>query len=322
MSDRTPSRAAPDAREPLGAYAPAAAPHDAAPHDAAYTPDEKLRCEIEKLRAETLALRRPFYQTPGPWLAGVTALAGIIGVGIQYQKSERAYELAAIKREQAQLDIAVLERKRAQADSARARADSARLQADSQLTLVSQQLQSTQALRGREEERLRVVMAQLSRIQSAPGAQATVAAAVQRSLDTLQSAIQASQAAAAQSRRSVRTIDRLRTEIAAPAKQAARTTVYLQFSGGGDEARDRALMQRLQATLGAAGYAAPGVERVREREGSSVRYFHDADRASAEAVADLVARTVPLAGRPQVIRPGYTEGRGIIEVWIDLTRTR
>ncbi len=70
--------------------------------------DLKLQLEIDKLQAEIAVLRRPWYRNAPIVLTAATVVAGALGIGIQYVKSDRAYELAKIERAQAQLDIAQL----------------------------------------------------------------------------------------------------------------------------------------------------------------------------------------------------------------------
>jgi hypothetical protein len=82
--------------------------------DVKYTTDEKLRWEIEKLRAEVDGLRRAPYRNPNLLL---TALVGLAGIGLQYANSARTYTLAQKKTEQAKLDIVKLDAKRAETDS-------------------------------------------------------------------------------------------------------------------------------------------------------------------------------------------------------------
>jgi chromosome segregation ATPase len=71
---------------------------------ATYTNDDKLRWEIEKLMAETKNLTRPYIKSPSSWITLMTVILGVFGVGIQYFKSDREYQLAEIKRQQAALE--------------------------------------------------------------------------------------------------------------------------------------------------------------------------------------------------------------------------
>lgn len=50
-----------------------------------YTPDEKLRWEIEKLRTETRNLRRPWIANPASWLAIVTTFVALTTAFTQYR---------------------------------------------------------------------------------------------------------------------------------------------------------------------------------------------------------------------------------------------
>jgi hypothetical protein len=68
-----------------------------------YTDNDKRRWEIEKLRAETTNLKRPYIKSPSSWITIMTALVAVLGIGIQYAKSDREYKLAEIQRQQAVL---------------------------------------------------------------------------------------------------------------------------------------------------------------------------------------------------------------------------
>lgn len=74
-----------------------------------YTESDKLHWEVDKLRAEVTGIQRSYLKSPGSWIPMVTAIVAIIGVGVQYFKSDREYQLADIKRQQALLDIQRLE---------------------------------------------------------------------------------------------------------------------------------------------------------------------------------------------------------------------
>lgn len=104
-----------------------------------------------------------------------------------------------------------------------------------------------------------------------------------------------------------------------PADAPRRTLVYLQFYGGGDEAADRERVREVQRALIAAGFNAPGVDSVSVRS-NSVRYTVPEDRALAESVGRLTARTLgwPDGSIPaRVSRVRMPAGR--LEVWLDLT---
>ena len=68
--------------------------------------DKRLTAELplEKLRAETASLNRPYIKSPSSWITILTVILGLFGVGLQYAKSDRDYQLAEIKRQQAALE--------------------------------------------------------------------------------------------------------------------------------------------------------------------------------------------------------------------------
>jgi hypothetical protein len=277
----------------------------------AATDDEKRYWEVRKLRAETRALRRSPLRNPNIMLTGVTALVGVIGMYVQYTRSNKEYQLAQIKTEQAKLEIEQL--------------DAQRTRATELLEQAKRDVAATQQRRADAERRLAIIDSTLKVATAAIEASgsrtaAPVAAAVQHAATQLQAAKNASQAEDQESRRSLQRLERLQREVAAPAA-AAQRTVYLQVGRGGDEVGHLRAMRDLQAALQGAGYQAPGIERVSEHDGSTVRYFHDADLPAANAVADLIAATLPSVGRPKVWKPGYAQDAKVLEVWIDFGRT-
>ncbi|HET7229122.1 MAG TPA: hypothetical protein VFJ16_03935 [Longimicrobium sp.] len=94
--------------------------------------------------------------------------------------------------------------------------------------------------------------------------------------------------------------------------------VYLQFQG---DPAQRATMNALMAALNAHGLNAPGVERVPRGADNTVRYFHGRDRALADTVAAVVART-PGLPRLRVGPARYAGPLGQIEVWVRLPATQ
>ena len=64
---------------------------------------QKLRLETAKLQAEIRSLRKPNLTV---WF---TALVGLLGIGLQYIRSNREYELATIRKEKTELDQIKLE---------------------------------------------------------------------------------------------------------------------------------------------------------------------------------------------------------------------
>jgi hypothetical protein len=94
--------------------------------------------------------------------------------------------------------------------------------------------------------------------------------------------------------------------------------VYIQFQGS----MSRELMNQLRQDLAAAGYAAPGVERIRPPFESDVRYFFPADEEVANAVASRTQTFFMRRGcqiwlpAHRFAVPGAREGQ--VEVWVSL----
>lgn len=110
-----------------------------------YTNDDKLRWEVEKLRAEAKNLNRPYVKTPSSWLTIMTAIVGIFGIGIQYIKSDNAYQLAEIKRQQTILEIEQAKSARQQVFEEISDAKNTLAQLQSQREQLSQTLNGLQA---------------------------------------------------------------------------------------------------------------------------------------------------------------------------------
>lgn len=70
-----------------------------------YNTETKLRYEIEKLRAETHNLTRPWLHNPASWITILTTVIALGGIGFQAIKSDYEYRSSQIKLEQAKLDI-------------------------------------------------------------------------------------------------------------------------------------------------------------------------------------------------------------------------
>ncbi|MBC8153908.1 MAG: SPOR domain-containing protein [Bacteroidetes bacterium] len=71
---------------------------------AGYTVEDKLRCEIEKLEAETANLKRTWIDNPASWVTILTTIVALGGVALQYTRSDREYQLVQIKTERLALD--------------------------------------------------------------------------------------------------------------------------------------------------------------------------------------------------------------------------
>jgi hypothetical protein len=189
------------------------------PHDQ----DEKSRWEIAKLRAEVHALNRAPYKNPSLFLAGLTALVGMLGIGIQYAKSDNAYQLAEIKRQQASLEIAQLAIKRSEADSL--------------LTIAVTQLQATSARRAEQERKLAAAESALVSVQQAlsnssaadnPG----VAVAVRNATALVQEAGRNSQVATQEAQSTIQDVQQLRSEFQAPGTRDSRARSTIVVTGG------------------------------------------------------------------------------------------
>jgi DNA repair exonuclease SbcCD ATPase subunit len=79
-----------------------------------YTTEDKLRWEVEKLQAEVVNLKRAWIHNPASWFTIITAIVALVGVAIQYVKSDNAFTLSEIKRQQSELKTSETENLRQQ----------------------------------------------------------------------------------------------------------------------------------------------------------------------------------------------------------------
>lgn len=70
-----------------------------------YSTETKLRYEIEKLKAETHHLTRPWLRNPASWITILTTILAIGGIGFQAIRSDYEYRSSQIKLEQAKLEM-------------------------------------------------------------------------------------------------------------------------------------------------------------------------------------------------------------------------
>jgi flagellar biosynthesis chaperone FliJ len=194
------------------------------------TPEEKLKFEIAKLRAEHAATTRPLYYNPAIVIAMVTALATTAGALYQIGRSTRQFELAEIKRERALLELSELQQKRIAQDTA--------------LKRLSAQYAATSARVAQEEERLTTAAAELRRLQNFLQANQTVApglvAAVAQATDAVQAASSHSEERAIEAGNVAAQVEGLRGDLRAPARPDAsdrRTAVVTGGFGSVDQAR-------------------------------------------------------------------------------------
>ena len=81
------------------------------------TEEERLEFQHRKLKAEVAVLERPWYRSGTAILTGVAVVTSLLGSGVQFARSQRQFDLATIKYERTQLDIAKLELEKKRNDS-------------------------------------------------------------------------------------------------------------------------------------------------------------------------------------------------------------
>src|SRR5947209_1359361 len=109
-----------------------------------YTNKDKLNWEVEKLKSEVDSLKRPYIKTPSSWITIMTVILGLFGIFIQYSKSDREYQLAEIKHQQASLDTELAKKTRQQVLDEIAQAKESLSQLQSQREGASQKLNQLQ----------------------------------------------------------------------------------------------------------------------------------------------------------------------------------
>ncbi|KAA5548103.1 hypothetical protein [Adhaeribacter rhizoryzae] len=178
-----------------------------------HTSDEKLHWEIEKLKAEVDTHKRSHYKNPS---LIITALLGILGIWLQYKSSNREYQLAEIKKEQAEPDIANLEVKRTQVTLDITNLNKKRAETDQLLAQAQQDLNTTLQQRKLEEQKIADAFNSLTKAQAAlaKGQSSTaVVAAVKDATALIKDASQTNQVNAQKSRATLKRIERLRKEV-------------------------------------------------------------------------------------------------------------
>lgn len=174
--------------------------------DSPYSTDEKLRWEVEKLKAEVKAQERSPYRNPSLLVAVFTAFLGLAGIWIQYVKSDMAYQLAEIKKEQTMLEIEKLNQQRAETDQLLARA-----QQELEATLASYKEKERQykELENALNQAKEALAAREQQGQASPAA----AEAVKDASVMLRRASRSNQADAASSGTTLRRIKQLRSDV-------------------------------------------------------------------------------------------------------------
>lgn len=122
-----------------------------------YNVETKLRCEIDKLKAETKNLTRPWIHNPASWITIVTTIIAIGGVLFQAVRSDYEYRRSEIKLEQAKLEIVKAEDKSEKLKDEVARAEALLNQLNDQRQSASAEL----ALLEEQSKKLKDFAAQL-----------------------------------------------------------------------------------------------------------------------------------------------------------------
>jgi hypothetical protein len=256
--------------------------------------DLRAQAEIEKIRAETEALRRPAPYTWTNWIpliAGLGALfTATVGGVIQWRLTDLQIERQKIEADRKTVD--------AQKATVSAQEEVLKLKSERADIETAKKLAITELTAAREK--LDTARLDFDRIQS------EARAALEKTNDpttrqTLTSVVSSATAAS-------NTLAR-RSQL-----------VYLLFRGG----VSREILKELQTLLGGAGYSVPGVERVGSTYTSEVRYFRSEDEEDAKQIASLATRlfTEKKCTIPSPILPKFAAVQtppNQIDVWISLS---
>jgi tetratricopeptide (TPR) repeat protein len=122
-----------------------------------YTNQAKLHWEIEKLKAETANLSKPFYRSPSNFIAAITIILALFGMAAQYWKSDREYKLAEIERQRAMLDLEKLQKEKAEIDRNIEQLKPQLSEILKQYSSAEEKLNSTRAIIGNLEKQVSVL---------------------------------------------------------------------------------------------------------------------------------------------------------------------
>jgi chromosome segregation ATPase len=140
---------------------------------------DKLFWEVEKLKAEVQNLRRPVMLTPATWVSVLSVLAAVVGIGVQWQRSNVESERAQLtlresefKRSQVQAELAEVERRKSGVEAALASLQGA-------LDASEQRYRDVLSLTEATEKQLAELGRQLAATRAAPEAERAVETAQQ-----------------------------------------------------------------------------------------------------------------------------------------------
>jgi chromosome segregation ATPase len=271
----------------------------------------KLQAEIDKIRAETDALRKPTAVSLTNWVAvigGAGALvAAITGTIIQWRVSDFQIERQKLEAQakvlEFQQQIFKLKEERREIEEAKSAA-----------------LNEVKAA----QERVTLAKAELDKIQGqATGALATLKNQTANLVANVATTIGGA-AAAREVEKAVteatQSLSSLRDSATAASSYLARQnkTAYLQFKGG----LSRDTMRGFQTQLQTAGYNVPGIERVAANYSSEIRYFKTEDEPLGKDVAAIASKYFADKCGLQAPVPAklvaQSKSQVQVEVWISL----
>jgi hypothetical protein len=106
--------------------------------------------------------------------------------------------------------------------------------------------------------------------------------------------------------------------IQTPPPEGQSGTVSIQYAG----MENAPMIERLGASLVKSGFRVPNIERIDKNYGSSVKYFHDEDKAVAEQVQSLTAAALASVGKKSSVAPEAVTGLEnkarlrYVEIWL------
>lgn len=230
--------------------------------------------ELRKLRAEIANLERPWYRTN--WVALVTSVVAILGVGIQWVRSDLEFRQAKIDAAQAKFDRDVIARETAA------------------LEVRRDKHKSEIATLETEAVALRATIAQLNAERARLASLATTV--VGRGTET----VSWEDARAA-----------IEQRLPADAN-ALPPRVYIL----GHHGSDRRVTETVSKQLQSSGYVVPFIKfTARNPQEAQVRYYFDTDRDEAQRIADLVSKSGISATAQKIASPNVARRRHY-ELWL------
>jgi len=242
---------------------------------------EKRYWELEKLKTEVAALRRPWYRQVGTLVGAISAMVAIFSVFFQFQASSIKYEQAALKLEKTEKQIAELQERdkalRTEQDTLQQRVKDLQ-ERENRLRVTTEAM----------EQQLASVRSTLAAAQSEAPANAKLAGTLQRGAAQLE--------ALGQNAETLQTIAKPYSQEAvrggSPLRGYTIGIYFRQGSSAESEIAERVARHLAEQRLGATIKKTPSSERffatVQPPEGNELRYEEAGEAELAKALLEAL----------------------------------